>query len=208
MNLGGARRHLGAALLTVGVLSTAGLSACTDDDTPPSPSITATAKATSPGASQSPASPIASPAPTPPTAPKAKPTRKNAEAFVKYFWDVYNYSYATLDTHLLGDLSGPNCAFCKDTIKAIKKLGNDDRSIQGSRIELGVAAAPPTDPKVGLVIATTISESPGRTIDTDGSVVSRTKGVRDMKSEMAIDWTGDRWLVRDLANDERTGRPW
>jgi hypothetical protein len=93
-------------------------------------------------------------------------------------------------------------------MRAIQKLINEGRRIQGSRIELGVAVAPPTDPKVGLIIATVISEKPGITIDKYGSVVSRTKGVRNMKSEMALDWASDRWVVRDLANDEATGAPW
>jgi hypothetical protein len=69
-------------------------------------------------------------------------------------------------------------------------------------------AAPPTDPSIGLVVATTISESPGKTVAVDGSTVNRTAGFRHMKSEIALDWAGNHWLVRGIANDEKTGISW
>lgn len=200
MNGGRTRRHLGALALTVGVLA-AGLAACTDD---PSPHPSATTPSTTPVTSTA----LPSPTATPPTAPKAEPTPKSAEAFVKYFWAVYNYAYETRDQKILKTLSAPHCLFCQDTIKAIEKLVEDGSYIKGSEIQVGVAVAPPTKPAAGLIIATVISERPGMTIASDGSTVGQTKGVRDMKSEIALDWTGGKWIVRDLANDEKTGKPW
>lgn len=203
MDGGRSRHHLGAGLLLVGVLSAAGLAACTDDEPAPRPSITAP-----PSTGASSPTPSATATATAPVAPKAEPTPKSAEAFVKYFWDVYNYSYTARDSRNFNEISGPDCAFCNDTIRAINELLDDDHYIRGSDVRLGVAVAPPTDPADGLIVATVISEHPGRIVTASGSTVSRTKGVRNMKSEIALDWTARGWIVRDLANDEKTGEPW
>jgi hypothetical protein len=189
-------RHSGTAWLAVVALAVLGLSACTHND--PSP--------VSPTTSSASAQP--SPTVTPPTAPKAAPTAKSAEAFVRYFWDIYNYSYAARDSQGLRDISRPACVFCKATARAIEDLAASNNTVIGSDVRLEVAVAPPTDPTVGLIVATVISERPGRTLAADGSTISRMVGFRNMKSEMALDWTNGKWLVRDIANDEKSSTPW
>jgi uncharacterized protein DUF6318 len=183
--------------MTLGLI---GLSGCTDDETSPRPSVT-----TTPSAAIE-ATPTATA--TPPVAPKAEPTPKSAEAFVRYFWDVYNYSYRTLDSSKLEAISNRDCLFCKDTIKAVQKLASAQQIIEGSEIKVNVAVAPPTKPSAGLIVVTIIDETPGRIVAADGSYIRRTAGVRNMKSEIALDWIDERWIVRDLANDEKTGKKW
>jgi hypothetical protein len=199
MNAGRLSRITGLILATGGLLA-AGLTGCTDEGPePPTPRPTSASPTTPP--SPTPAHP-------PPVAPTAERTAKSAEAFVKYFWDVYNYSYATENFRELERISSPDCIFCQDTKMAIQDLLRQKSHIRGATIAMKVAIAPPSDPAAGLIVETVIDEQPSQTVTTDGSVVRSTDGIRDMKSEIALDWRTGKWIVRDVANDERTGRPW
>lgn len=189
-----------ATWLTGAALTLVCLTACQNDDRPPQPTPSPSATTT--------VAPSPSPSIAPPAAPIAAPTQKSAEAFVRYFWEVYNYSYSAQDIHTLQSISRPTCIFCQATLKAITDLTAKSQRIVGSDIRLELVAAPPTDPKVGLILSSIISEKPGKTLSSDGSTIDHTDGVRNMKSEIALDWTGKKWLVRDLANDETSGKPW
>jgi hypothetical protein len=185
-------------LLGIGVLS-----GCQGSDgQDPGPPVTA---ASSPDVS---ASPSGTSTPAPPTAPPPRRTAKGAEAFVRYFWEVYNYTYASQDTRLLTSISAPTCVFCKATTIAVEDLSKKGQRVAGAKISVKAATAPPGDLRRGAIVVTVISEEPGRTVSRDGSLISTTKGVRDMKSEIALDRRGNRWVVADLANDEESGKPW
>jgi hypothetical protein len=186
---GGRRtRRIGASWLLLVALGVAGLSACTDDEPLPGPTSTRTTTAT--------ASP--SPTVTPPTAPQAKPTRKSAEAFVQYFWDVHNYSYATLDTKVFSSISEPECKFCTSTVKDISRLRTADSIASGSAVRVIEAAAPPSEITTGIIVSTVISQDPGSITHRDGSV--RTiPGISKAQSYIGLNWSGRRWLVDDVA---------
>jgi Family of unknown function (DUF6318) len=198
---GGAKERQAGALIAAAlslILLAVGLSGCTDDSPPTPPATQASPHRT----------PTPSPAASPPASPEAAQTAKGAEAFVGYFWKVYNYSYQTGVTNDFEQIVSHGCAFCNDTISAINGLSDEGSHIEGSQIELTVAIAPPSDPRLGLIVETVISERPGKTIGRNGAVIATTTGVRNMKSEIAVDWNGKKWIVRDVANDEGTGKPW
>ena len=102
------------AAVLAGMLCAAGLllSGCAGSGATPGSAPGATTP--TPAAS----SPTAKPSPTltPPTFPEAakKPTTAGAEAFVRYFWDAYNYGYAALETKQLDEVSSPDCNFCRN----------------------------------------------------------------------------------------------
>jgi hypothetical protein len=182
---------LGAILLTIGVLSTAGLVACTDDDPSVNPSTTTTG--TAPVETSTPSSTA-----KPPTAPKAEPTPKSAEAFVKYFWDVHNYAYATLDLTAFNSISGQKCTFCNSTAEDIQELRESRTRTEGSYIRLTSVAAPPIKITTGIIVATVLSQDPGRVIHSDGT----TREIPPMAESQAftsLNWTGGMWLVDDVA---------
>jgi len=202
MDGGKARCHFGAArlavLLTVGMVSMAGLTACTGEDDPAPPSTTAP--------SISPASTAPSHTATPPAPPKAEPTAKSAEAFVKYFWDVYNYSYATRDPKLLESISEEQCKFCNSTIGDIKQLHASDTKIDGLTVHLISAAAPPVEDASRIAVVTVIRQDPGRSVKSDGTIHGLT-GREETQSLAALHWTSGSWQVRGISVDARTETP-
>lgn len=189
------RRRLGAVLTAIAVALP--LAACTDD--PPSPPPTPTV------------SPTPTPSPTvtvsPPAAPEAEPSAESAEAFVRYFWDVFNYAHSAPDPAALAAISEPGCLFCASAGDVVTDLVRAKKHVQGGVVEVDTAAVPPGDLTKGTVVTLVISQSPGQTLDSKG-VTSRTPGIRNMRSEIALDWTGTTWRVRDVANDEKSGSKW
>jgi hypothetical protein len=173
------------------------LSACTGDDADkPPPSASATSPAATPS----------TPAATAPTAPEAKPTSASAEAFVRYFWDVYNYSYQALDVTDLNAVSSDSCKFCKSTTSEITALKNARKHIQGGNIRIATLAVPPGDPTNGVIVTLVINQEPGKTLNADGTISSVIRAAKNMRSEVALRWQGSRWSVYGVANQEKSGQ--
>ena len=182
------RRPLTAAavMITVGAL----LSACSDDPpTPPPPTPSATTRSPTPSA-------------TPPTAPEAKPTAASAEAFVRYFWDVYNYSYQYQDVTDLMAISRPACKFCKSAISDIQRLKAEGTRIEGAQVILNTAGIPPGKITNGVIAASVISQDEGRSIAKDGSVKSL-QAVGKRRSYVGLDWEDNAWFI----NGVTVGKP-
>lgn len=101
-----------AAVAAVLCLAVAG---CSPDEEPggSSPTVTPTPTATTTDA-----------APAPPELPAAatKKTAAGAEAFVKYYWAVVDYSQANGTTELLASLDTPECNLCRTGLEHLEKV--------------------------------------------------------------------------------------
>ena len=70
-------------------------------------------------------------------------TRAGAKAFVSYYWQVVDYSQATLRVELLKEISQPTCTGCQGGIASIRTLALEGAVITGGEETLSdVAAAP------------------------------------------------------------------
>ena len=148
----------------------------------------------------SPSSPTAtpSPTPTPPVLPAAakKPTMAGAEAFVRHFWDVYNYGYAARETKQLQEIAGPDCKFCKETISGISELWRSGARVEGGRVTVeSVVVAPADFLQQGSLANTIIDQRASRVVEADGSFSDTSKGDKTLRVDLAIGWDGDSWLI-------------
>jgi hypothetical protein len=173
-------------MMMIGLLSMAGLTACTDDDPPPQQTTTAPT-----------ASSTATPSPTltPPTAPKPRPTPKNAEAFVKYFWDVYNYSYASLDPEPLRAMSKPTCKFCAGSIREIEKSRNERLTNEGGRLTPLVVAAPPGKIHDHVVVSSVLRQDAGRLLGPNREVLHTSKALSAVETKARLEWRSGKWVI-------------
>jgi len=179
-------------LLAVVTLTTLAVSSCTHDDPPAKPPTASTANATTP---------TPSPTITPPTAPKAAPTPKSAEAFVRYFWEVYNYSYENLSSEQFRNISETECKFCSSSINEIERLTKLGSHIEGSKVRLISAVAPPLENARRIVVVTVVSQEPGATISSDGHIKQIT-GLNDVRSLVAMHWVNSTWRIRGVSIDK------
>jgi hypothetical protein len=183
----------GLAVLIIAMITAGGaLSACTDDS--PTPPATTTAPI--------PTTPATTPTATPPAIPAAKPTAASAEAFVKYFWDVYNFAYETLDTDPLQQISTTSCKFCESTLNEVSALKQAGKHITGGGIQLETVVAPPGDPTNGVIVTMVLNQMQGQTLNADGTVSSTIHPVNNMRSEVALRWRESHWFVYGVANEK------
>ena len=206
MDGGHTRRRLGVIVLTVcalsaaGVLSAAGLAGCTGDD--PSPGVSPTISS-APPATSSPPSPTA----TPPTAPKAEPTPKSAEAFVKYFWDVYNYSYSTLDPEILRAVSSSTCDFCFGAIDEIEASKEKGLTNEGGRVTPRVIVAPPGKIKTSIVVSSVLRQEASRVRGANNEILSTAEAKPALAAKTRLEWKFGRWSTLAVNVARPKGQP-
>jgi hypothetical protein len=188
------------------------LIAGSDDDVvsqPPtatSTSTTGTTVATGP-TSSAPSTSGASPTLRPPPLPAAaaKQTRDGAAAFVRYFFDVYNYSYEALDSAGLRHISGTGCRYCASVITDV-----EDAKASGDRYEDGLvsveaAVTLPGDMSADVIVNAFVSQTSGAVYGRNGQVRETSDAVSPGKRvDALLQWTANRWIVRDIAVIEGT----
>lgn len=163
------------------------LSACSDNS-PPDDGRTTPATSTA-----SSAPPTTVPTPTLPAS--AKPDKAGAEAFVRYFWDVFNYTYASGDTKLLRSISDKTCKFCTSVVQHVDGLTEKGETTKGAVATVHTVIAPPGEPDEGFPVFTIVSQSAGQVIASDGHVVSSSAAEPEQRSDVRVQWTVNRWRM-------------
>ena len=124
---------------------------------------------------------------------------------MRYFWDVYNYSYQTLNTEPLTSISTASCKFCKSTLDEVLALRSARKHTTGGDIRLTTVVAPPGDLSKGVIVTTVLNQDPGQTLNADGTVSSTIQSAHNMRSEVALRWRESGWQIYGVANEEKTG---
>ena len=125
----------------------------------------------------------------------AEKTAKGAEEFVRYFWAVYDYSYATGDATARQAISGKECAFCEGAIKEVTKTQAQRLRQLGGEIKPLAIRAAPGPVKASVVVISVVNQASSKIIDTGGSVVTTSKALTAAKLDARIDWNSGAWIV-------------
>jgi hypothetical protein len=179
------------ALAMVAACLVVALSACSDNSPPDDQR---TPPPTSSAASSAPPTAV----PTPARPGKYEMNPESAEAFVRYFWDVVNYSFATGQTELLRTLSDDTCTFCSSTVEEIGKLKSDGSHVEGGEVSVTGVAVPPLTQSKAIATAV-LQQGAGRVIGSDGKVVSTSEEHKDLRTDVLVQWRKDRWVVLDVS---------
>ena len=172
-----------------------GLAGCSTDDSPAVP-------ATRPAVTSTPEVTV-----TKPSLLLGQPTAASAVAFVRYFWDVYNYAYASYDTSLLQEISQPSCKYCSSVLEEINRLKTQGMRVEGSEVSLVDAVLPPDEPITDSAFVVTVSsQRPGKATSAAGRVTT-VDGVKNSHVAFGLDWNGGKWLVRGVMIQKK-GTPW
>lgn len=160
--------------------------------TPTSPSSTSPSATVSPSVSPTQSAVVA------PVLPDAatKPTRAGAEAFMRYFFEVYNHTYRSLDPTLIAGLSLPGCDFCAGVQANASAARDAEQTIEGGSIAVRQVVAAPGKPKDGLIVNALIDQDSLVTKDNTGAVVDRSDAVRGVRVDARVVWSGAAWQVR------------
>lgn len=181
------RSGLATVLLASGLV----LAGCSDEEPQPPPKTSGN----SPTAVTTSAAPVA--APTLPAAATADP--EGAEAFVRYFWDVFNYTYASGDTKLLRSISDKSCKFCASTAADVQEWVSQGSHIEGGRVEVVEVVAPPVDVRKGALVYSVIEQVAGRVVAKDGVVVATGEPIPRRRSDVLVRYVSGRWQMRGVS---------
>ncbi|GLY13093.1 hypothetical protein Kisp01_01090 [Kineosporia sp. NBRC 101677] len=135
-------------------------------------------------------------------APEAEKSAEGAEAFVRYFWDVHNYAYQTLETAPFESIVEDDCTFCASTLADLKNAASRNASISGSEVSLTVVAVPPGKVGSRVVVATVITQNEGVESHPDGTKETFPP-IPATQSSIALQWTPSaQWVVHDISIDD------
>ncbi|WP_051619894.1 DUF6318 family protein [Haematomicrobium sanguinis] len=111
----------------------------------PTPTPTPTAAAYKPATPEGPAENV--PVPEMPAAAK-KETDAGREAFIKYYFDLMNYTFAAMDPTLMSQYTSPECKYCQNLLGSVQLQASKDVYVVGGELTLnGVELVPGKDPQ-------------------------------------------------------------
>lgn len=141
--------------------------------------------------------PTRSSTPEPPPLPAAatKPTRAGAAAFLRYFFAVYNYSFASLDSSAIERISADSCKFCQGVRKDVQSARRQGLRFEGAEISVVAAVAAPGEARKGLVVNGSIDQRVGRSVDRSGAVRRQLPAANGVRVDAGVRWTDKGWIV-------------
>ena len=150
-----------------------------------------------------------SPAPVAPTLPAAakQPTPEGAVAFFRYFWDVYNYSYAALDTKELRRISESSCKFCLDSANSIEGRKSEGGHYVGGAVSVTTAVASPENAQSGLIVNSVIDQDMSKVVGEGGVVLSSSPAEVGLRVDAAVRWDQSHWHMLGVESLSTRGTP-
>lgn len=130
-------------------------------------------------------------------APEAEKSAEGAEAFVRYFWDVYDYSYLILDEKPLDQVSQSECKFCSSAISEIKSFRSASTRKQGAGVSIVAVTSPPVEDPQRLIVIAIINQAAGQTISSTGSVLDIPE-IENARAAVALEWNDGSWIVHGI----------
>jgi hypothetical protein len=157
---------------------------------------TAATRSTSSAPSTSSASQTLKPPPLPAAA--AEPTRAGAEAFLRYFFEVYNYSYDSLDSRQMQRISLSGCKYCAAVVRDVRSAVADGLRYRDGLVSVTAVVAAPGDVKKGLIVSSTLVQTGGTVLTTDGQVWETSAPVPLVRVDALVIWSGSAWQMRGV----------
>lgn len=195
----GATALVAVGTVVVGFVVLAGLGGCTGAGGGPEPIGTHTAASPTPTPPPTPSPTPLDPAAVPPERPAAMDTvdTAGAEAFARYFTELFPYVYATGDIEEYRALSHPECIFCADVAaKAEAQLAAGGHSV-GGLVEIRDVTALEVDPGKWWAVSMEMVQAPMDDLDRSGKLV----GHGDQTAyhvEMAVIAVDGAWQMREV----------
>jgi hypothetical protein len=195
---GRSRTSTRLAVLLASLLVAGASAGCSSDSggtdpatTPPPGGTTSSVASTGPSTSPSLAAPVL------PEAAK-QPTRPGAEAFFRYFIDVYSYAFTSQDTTGLRQVSAPECKFCSSTVDAVESARADQEHTTGGDLTPSLVTAASGEPAEGLVVNAVVDQAASQLVDQSGKVIQTEPAYPQVRMDASVRWLNGSWQMRAL----------
>lgn len=142
-----------------------------------------------------------SPAPVVPPLPAAARSHDAAGAqdFVRYWFDVVNYTFVSQDTRVFRSLCLPDCDFCTDFASRVERRRADGSRYEGGRFLPQVVVAPRPGSDGSVVVDVTVDVSRSQIRTAVGGVTDPAPGVTGYSLAVELRPARDRWEVSGVA---------
>jgi Family of unknown function (DUF6318) len=126
------------------------------------------------------------------------PTVAGAEAFYRYFWDVYSYAFRNgKSSAIMGVAAIPECTYCSSAIKNIDGVTVEGYHFEGGEVSPRLLVAAPGKPEVGILINSTLDQKAGTTRTSTGEIVKSEPAAVGIRIDAVVRWVNQRWLMAE-----------
>ena len=186
-------------------LATGCLAACSTEKQQPSVlapvSPTPTVEATQSPQSTAPADPSPTPAIAAPVLPPESKahTAAGAMAFVRHYFAVVDYAYASGDTVPLQAISDPECRPCGGIIAMVNSTTRVGGSYEPWSISISELAVPDGEPQGAIEVHMLYSADGGAELDSAGRVVHMLEATSNERVRVVLAAGDAKWLMYDYS---------
>lgn len=124
-------------------------------------------------------------------------TKEGLEAFVRYWYEVLDYSYETGDSTVLKNVSQPSCVFCSSLRDGIAEAWSDGRWISGGNITTPAVTAT-MEPSGDSYAVVQVIQEIIEIRNADGSLHQAPTPATNTGSRAAANFGPSGWVLTDL----------
>jgi len=121
-------------------------------------------------------------------------------AFVRHYFAVVDYAYATGDTAPLAAISHPHCRPCAGIKQMIDTTLFGGGSYEVGLTQLSKLSVPGGEPAGAVSVLVTYSSPPAKELSSNGDEVRSFAAVVDRAHQVVLEPGPIAWLVRDSGN--------
>ena len=180
--------------LTAALLLSAGLAACSTNKA--QPTVLAPSSPSSAASSADPPANSIISAPVQPPEAEAQ-TAAGAMAFVRHYFAVVDYAYATGDTAPLAAASDPQCAPCAHIVALVNDANSKELTYSREPTTISSVSGLAEEPFQAVEIDTIFSTSGLSLVEQSGVVVAATDAAKDEHLRFLLIKSGTSWLVHN-----------
>ena len=122
------------------------------------------------------------------------------EAVATYFLQLFPYIFASGDLTDWKALSHPECVYCASVLSGAEKMSAAGNRSEGGLVTVSEVRSTVINPGRWWLVTLTMLEQPSVTVDTAGKLVEKFPETKTYKSEIAVVWESERWLVRAVTH--------
>ena len=125
-----------------------------------------------------------------------KRSQEGAEAFFRYFIDVYNYGYAALDPSVVESISDSKCRYCASVVRDIKASRDKGLRFEDGLVSVAGSLAAPDQNGLNFTIVAFIDQTAGTIYRADGTVEETSDAVKNQRADVTLTWVDGAWRMR------------
>jgi len=118
-----------------------------------------------------------------------------AAAFVRHWFDLVNYAYATGNTEPVVAVSTPKCESCSNTVATIDDQYSNGGRIEGGQITVVGAESPAPEPNRPVLVTTVYSQAPLASVTAGGETSTESPAEENETVGFFIEWSDDAWTA-------------